>query len=153
MNDFWILRLILLIYYGSRIIESFFVNSTYGYFGGTRNISCRIFSTVYPPLHPYNNSLSNATISVNMTSSLEHNYCSIYHLSHTLQNGSVISETVAGIIDNANILEHFVRSRCSSARFSPSISPISHGTCTRLPHERFTATLCVCSTINCNADY
>ncbi len=81
------------------------------------------------------------------------NFCFIDVINSSLPNGTSLISTVAGGYFGLNVLEEYVRRQCSSANFSPSMTPIGYGTCNPFPSQMFTSTLCICSTNNCNVDY
>ncbi len=101
--------------------------------------------------------LSNSTSILNAQGSLTlpsiMDFCFIEVIATSLPNGTALISTVAGGYLGINILENYVVQQCSSANFSPSVTPIGYGTCNPFPYQTFTSTLCICSTDNCNTDY
>jgi hypothetical protein len=80
-------------------------------------------------------------------------FCFIEIINSTLPNGTASISTVSGGYFGINVLEIYVANQCSSANFSPSVTPIGYGTCNPFPYQTFTSTLCICSNNSCNIDY
>lgn len=80
-------------------------------------------------------------------------FCFIEVINSTSPNGTSSISTVAGGYFGINVLEQYVKTQCTSANFSPLVTPIGYGTCNPIPYLMFTSTLCICSTNNCNINY
>ncbi len=160
--------------------HGFYINSS-NLFENTRNISCifsadlslsaslvpgsfwdivssltsawNIFGNISSTLTMLSNSTSvwNATGNLILPSIFD--FCFVVSINSSLANGTELISTVAGGYLGLSILENYVLQQCSSANFSPSVTPIGYGICNPFSYQTFTSTLCICSTNNCNIDY
>lgn len=80
-------------------------------------------------------------------------FCVVAVINSTLPNGTSLTSTVSGGYFGINVFEQYVKTQCTSANFSPLVTPIGYGTCNPIPYLMFTSTLCICSTNNCNINY
>ena len=144
-------QLLLLFLVGRNIADAFFVNSTLPMIA-TRNISCGFMVDFYA-LSPDLRNITGWNGILNMTLLSGNDFCLFEQINITLRNGTTVSTKLASALIGYNYLKQYVAGRCSSGQFWPSSTPIGYGTCTQLPYETYSLTLCICSTNNCNADY
>ena len=140
---------LLLLVVGHGTVNGFFVNTTLPGLS-PRNVSCRLFLDlmILEPVHQ-------VTYGFNLTqnySSAANEFCVVKYLSIIQPNSTVINTTTSSFSWGTNPDQRFERTRCSSGTFTSS-TPVGYSACTRLPYERVTTTVCVCSTNLCNENY
>lgn len=146
-----LIQLLIILIVGSIVIDAFFTGGNFSYVG-TRNVTCGL-AVDYYTLLPGQRNITGWNGIINMTSVPGNDFCLIEQIRITLRNGTIVNTTLASVINGYNYFKQYISGRCSSGQFWPSTTPIGYGTCTRLPYETYSLTLCICSTSNCNADY
>lgn len=141
--------LLLLLVVGHEEVTCFFVNTTLPD-PSPRNVACRLFQDmrILAPVHQ-------AMFGLNLTyndSLIGNEFCFVKYVSIIQPNGTVINTTISSLSWGTNPDQRFERRRCSSGTFTSS-TPVGYSACTRLPHERITMSICVCSTNLCNENY
>lgn len=150
--------------------SGFYINTT-NILQNTRNISCQFSadlqlstSMISDPLWQLLGSLSSTLATLRNTSASWNangqinlpnifDFCFVVELRSNSSNGTELVSTIKGGYLLVNIFDEYVRRQCSSANFTPSVTPIGYGTCDRLPYQIVSSTLCVCSNNSCNANY
>jgi hypothetical protein len=141
--------LFLLLVVGHEQVAGLFVNATLPGLS-PRNILCRYFSNMMV-LAPVHQAVYGFNVAYNF-SSTGTEFCIVQHISITQPNGSIINTTFSSFSLGDNPVQQHIRRRCTSGTFTSS-SPIGYSACTRLPHDRITKSICICSTNLCNENY
>ena len=141
--------LLFLLAVGHQTVTGFFVNTTLPD-PSPRNVSCRLFEDLIT-LAPVQQAAYGFNLTYNF-SLVGNEFCSVQYLSIMQPNGTVINTTISSLSWGINYNQRFQRRRCSSGTFTSS-TPVGYSACTRLPHERFTTTMCICSANFCNENY
>jgi len=144
-------QILVLLLVGISKTNGLFPNTT-GYGVPTRNISCFFITDIYAAL-PYELNTTGIYQYANFSSTFRSGFCVYYNITLTLRNGTVVNTGWSSYLSEDFTYTQYIRERCSSGTFQPSITPIGYATCTRLPYETSTSQICICSTPYCNVNY
>ena len=144
-------QILVLLLVGISKTNGLFLNTT-GYSVPTRNISCFIKSDIYDVLQSGLNTTGTYQYA-NFSSTFDSGFCVYVGITLTLRDGTVVNTDSSRHLPEQFTSTQYIRERCSSGTFQPSITPIGYATCTRLPYETSTNQICICSTPYCNVNY
>ena len=144
-------QILVLLLVGISKTNGLFLNTT-GYGVPTRNISCFFIVDIYAILQ-YELNTTGTYQSTNFSSTFNSGFCVYFNATLTLRDGTVVNTDWASNLPEQFTYAQYIRERCSSGTFQPSITPIGYATCTRLPYETSTSQICICSTPYCNVNY
>jgi hypothetical protein len=102
-----------------------------------------IFGNFESTLSNIENTTSVWNINGNLSLPSIFDFCFIDVINSSSPNRTSSISTVAGGYFGINVLEEYVARQCSSANFSPSVTPIGYGTCDPFPYQMFDSTLFV----------